>query len=100
MACVLAEMVTGRVLFTAPSNVEQMLEIIKLLGTPSREQILAMNPESELKLALPEIPATDWSKHLRGRVDPDLGDLLARLLVYDPESRLTPRQALAHKFFM
>jgi hypothetical protein len=35
----------GQPIFPGESGVDQLVEIIKILGTPSREQILAMNPD-------------------------------------------------------
>src|SRR6201990_483660 len=43
--CVIAELVLGQPLFPGESAVDQIVEIIKVLGTPTKQQILAMNPE-------------------------------------------------------
>jgi glycogen synthase kinase 3 beta len=42
--CVLAELLLGQPIFPGESGVDQLVEIIKVLGTPSREQIRQMNP--------------------------------------------------------
>jgi len=42
--CVMAELLTGSPLFPGESGIDQLVEIIKVLGTPSREQIRTMNP--------------------------------------------------------
>lgn len=39
MGCVVAEMVLGEPLFPGESAVDQLVEIIKILGTPSLQQI-------------------------------------------------------------
>ena len=39
-ACVVAEMLTGNSLFPGANNVDQMVEIIKVLGTPTAEEVL------------------------------------------------------------
>ena len=44
MGCVIAELMLGQPIFPGESGVDQLVEIIKVLGTPQREQILAMNP--------------------------------------------------------
>jgi len=41
--CVMGEMFLGRPLFPGESGVDQLVEIIKVLGTPSRQEIRAMN---------------------------------------------------------
>ena len=43
-ACVVAEMLTGVSLFPGENNVDQMVEIIKVLGTQTPEEIRQMNP--------------------------------------------------------
>ena len=45
VGCVIAELMLGSPIFPGESGVDQLVEIIKILGTPSREQIQAMNPE-------------------------------------------------------
>lgn len=46
VGCVIAEMVLGRPLFPGGSGVDQLVEIVKILGTPTKEQVVAMNPDS------------------------------------------------------
>jgi serine/threonine protein kinase len=45
IGCVIAEMLLGQPLFMGESSVDQLVEIIKILGTPTKNQILKMNPE-------------------------------------------------------
>src|SRR3978361_1300910 len=40
----MAELMLGQPLFPGESGIDQLVEIIKILGTPSREQIKTMNP--------------------------------------------------------
>nr|BAJ33892.1 unnamed protein product [Eutrema halophilum] len=42
--CVLAELLLGQPLFPGENSVDQLVEIIKVLGTPTREEIRCMNP--------------------------------------------------------
>jgi glycogen synthase kinase 3 beta len=42
--CVMAELMLGQPLFPGESGIDQLVEIIKVLGTPSRDQIKTMNP--------------------------------------------------------
>lgn len=59
--CVLAELLLGQPIFPGDSGVDQLVEIIKVLGTPTREQIREMNPNySEFKF--PQIKAHPWTK--------------------------------------
>lgn len=96
--CVITEMLLGHPLFPGESGVDQLVEIIKVLGTPTREQITTMNPNyTEFKF--PQIKAHPWSKVFRSRVPAEAVDLVSKLLVYCPDERLTPMQALMHPFF-
>jgi glycogen synthase kinase 3 beta len=89
----MAELLLGQPLFPGESGVDQLVEIIKVLGTPTREMIHTMNPNySEFKF--PQIKAHPWQKVFRSRTPPDAIDLINRLLVYNPERRLTPIEAL------
>lgn len=45
VGCVIAELMLGQPIFPGESGVDQLVEIIKILGTPQRHQILAMNPK-------------------------------------------------------
>jgi len=44
IGCVMVEMVTGEPIFPGQSAVEQLIEIIKVLGTPTAEQVKLLNP--------------------------------------------------------
>ncbi|KAI6219198.1 Glycogen synthase kinase-3 beta [Aphelenchoides fujianensis] len=95
---VLAELIIGRPVFPGESGVDQLVEIIKVLGTPTREQIQQMNPNYR-EFRFPSIRAHPWSKILRPGAPAEVVSLVSKLLDYNPEGRLTPLQACAHSFF-
>lgn len=96
--CVLAELLLGQPLFPGESGVDQLVEIIKVLGTPTREEIKCMNPNySEFKF--PQIKAHPWHKIFHKRMPPEAVDLVSRLLQYSPNLRCTALEACAHPFF-
>ncbi|XP_025829745.1 glycogen synthase kinase-3 beta isoform X3 [Agrilus planipennis] len=96
--CVLAELLLGQPIFPGDSGVDQLVEIIKVLGTPTREQIREMNPNyTEFKF--PQIKSHPWQQVFRARTPPEAIELVARLLEYTPSSRISPLQACAHPFF-
>jgi glycogen synthase kinase 3 beta len=98
VGCVMAELLLGQPLFPGDSGVDQLVEIIKVLGTPSREEIHAMNPNyTEFKF--PAIRAHPWSKVFSKRLPPDAVDLVSKLLQYSPTARLGALEALSHPFF-
>ncbi|SPO38936.1 probable glycogen synthase kinase 3 alpha [Pseudozyma flocculosa] len=96
--CVMAELMQGQPLFPGESGIDQLVEIIKVLGTPSREQIKTMNP-NYMEHKFPQIRPHPFSKVFRPRTPPDAIDLISRLLEYTPSARLTAVEALCHPFF-
>lgn len=57
----LAELLLGQPIFPGDSGVDQLVEIIKVLGTPTRDQIKEMNPNyTEFKF--PQIKSHPWQK--------------------------------------
>ncbi|KAG1701561.1 Glycogen synthase kinase-3 beta [Phytophthora capsici] len=98
LGCVCAELLLGQPLFPGESGVDQLVEIIKVLGTPQREEIEAMNP-NYTEFQFPQIKAHSWSKIFRSRTPPEAINLLSKMLVYDPKRRAKPLEAAAHPFF-
>jgi len=96
--CVLAELLLGQPIFPGDSGVDQLVEIIKVLGTPTREQIREMN-QHYTEFKFPQIKPHPWSRVFRARTPADAISLTSQLLEYTPGSRCTPLQACAHKFF-
>jgi kinase len=75
VGCVLAELLLGQPMFPGESGVDQLVEIIKVLGTPTREEINAMNPNyTEFKF--PQIKAHPWAKVFSKRMSADAIDLV------------------------
>lgn len=98
VACVTAEMILQQVLFPGDSGVDQLMEIIKVLGTPSIHDLNAMNPVyGEFKF--PQIKSYPWTKIFRSRTTPEAVDWLSKVLQYDPMKRPNGLQACMHKFF-
>ncbi|KAF7633143.1 Protein kinase domain-containing protein [Meloidogyne graminicola] len=103
---VLAELLLGQFIhlaipapfFPGDSGVDQLVEIIKVLGTPSRDEIEQMNP-NYTEFRFPMIRAHPWSRVFRARTPADAIDLVSKLLKYTPDARLSPFEALAHEFF-
>ncbi|KAL1142391.1 hypothetical protein V6Z11_A11G094100 [Gossypium hirsutum] len=98
VGCVMAELLLGHPLFPGESGVDQLVEIIKILGTPTREEIKCMNPNyTEYKF--PQIKAHPWHKIFHKQLPPAAVDLVSRLLQYSPNIRCTSLEACAHPFF-
>lgn len=59
--CVMAELMLGQPLFPGESGIDQLVEIIKVLGTPTRDQIRTMNP-NYMEHKFPQIKPHPFSK--------------------------------------
>eukprot|EP00301_Raphidiophrys_heterophryoidea_P020353 c506_g1_i1.p1 GENE.c506_g1_i1~~c506_g1_i1.p1 ORF type:complete len:382 (+),score=56.22 c506_g1_i1:397-1542(+) len=98
LGCVMAELLLGQPLFPGESAVDQLVEIIKVLGTPTREEIRAMN-KNYTDFRFPQIKPHPWHKVFSPQTPPEALDFISKVLVYDPEKRMTPMEACAHPFF-
>lgn len=100
VGCVFGEMIIGRPLFPGESSMDQLVEIIKVLGTPTREEVVAMNPGYTDFHKFQQLKPQPWAKVFKRHVlPPDALDVLARMLTYVPTERITALQACAHPYF-
>lgn len=104
LGCVIAELFLATPLFQGGSGVDQLVEIIKVLGAPTRDQILDMNP-NYTQYRFPSVKPLSWEKvfsqvQWNGEDVPPLGiDLISQLLVFSPQRRTKAFNALAHPWF-
>lgn len=96
--CVVAELLLGEPIFKGVNAHSQIIEIIKKMGTPTEEEISAMNPDYQNK-QLPRVLGQDWSKIFPENVDQKAIDLVDRMLRYNPKTRINLYQALCMPLF-
>lgn len=100
--CVLGELLISQPLFPGESSVDQLVEIIRVLGTPSKSEIEAMNKDYT-EFRFPQVKPHPWSAVFADRKPnpppPEAIDLITQLLQYNPNKRIKPIDALAHPFF-
>ncbi|NWW17635.1 MK15 kinase, partial [Falcunculus frontatus] len=100
IGCILGEMLLGKPLFPGTSTMNQIEQILRVIPAPSPEDILALQSEykasvinhmsSRQRVAFEEIfPASTPLPAL---------DLLKKLLVFNPDKRLTAEEALRHPY--
>lgn len=96
MGCVIAEMFIGEPIFTGKNSKDQFVKIMTVLGTPTAEDVVAMNPN--IQTNLPQVKPLGLKKRFKNP-DPLMLDLLSRILVYNPKKRLKPFEILSHSYF-
>ena len=96
---IMVELLLGHLPFQGQDSTQQhLVEIMKLLGTPSDRDLQAMRATCCAD-DLPKLKAFPWERLFPQSTPPEAIDLAQRLLRYDPDQRLTAPQALAHPFF-
>ncbi|ORX55637.1 glycogen synthase kinase 3 [Hesseltinella vesiculosa] len=61
-ACVMAEMYLGTPLFPGKTSLDQLVQIIKILGSPTPNDLLQMNPQASDRKKLPHVDTTPLEK--------------------------------------
>ena len=96
---IMAEILTGRLMFKADTEVEQLGEIFSVLGAPSSQSW----PAAATLPNYPENMTSVTENRLSRNLGPDLPagatDLLHNLLVLNPDDRMTTHEALSHYYF-
>ncbi|KAF5338421.1 hypothetical protein D9758_012222 [Tetrapyrgos nigripes] len=98
--CIFAEMISGVPLFRGRDNQDQLLHIMRVIGTPTDAQfqkIFKDSPEIQVK-QFPRYPKMDFRQVLP-KASPHAIDLLERLLKFDPAERVSAAEALSHPYF-
>ena len=98
IGCIFAEMVNQKPLFPGESEIDQLIRIFSVLGTPNEDLWPGISLLPDFSENFPK-----WTpKSLKEFVPEldDLGiDLLTQMLQYEPSKRINARAALAHEYF-
>lgn len=98
VACIFAEMATGNALFHGDSEIDQLFRIFRSLGTPTEENWPGVSSMNAYKPSFPR-----WNRNVLRSLVPDLDDqgfdILTKMLIYDPQKRISAKAALLHPYF-
>mmetsp|Transcript_24614 Transcript_24614/g.64155 ORF Transcript_24614/g.64155 Transcript_24614/m.64155 type:complete len:369 (-) Transcript_24614:2863-3969(-) len=96
--CLLAEVTSGEALFRGDSEIDQLFQIFRVLGTPTKAEWPELKQLPDYKASFPI-----WEQQVLPKVVPGLDKpaeaLLRKLLVYDSSERLRARHTLQHEYF-
>jgi len=97
--CVFFEVLSLFPLFPGNNELDQIHKIHNVLGTPPKELLEKFKKQaSHIEFNFPPKEGTGISK-LIPHVSPECLDLLEKLLAYNPEERLTSKEAIKHPYF-
>ncbi|XP_066482582.1 mitogen-activated protein kinase 15 isoform X2 [Tiliqua scincoides] len=100
IGCILGEMLLGKPLFPGTSTVNQIEQILRVIPAPSSEDVAAFRSDYRASIinrlsCQQQVTLEDL---LPVSTPPEALDLLKRLLVFNPEKRLTAEEALEHPY--
>ncbi|KAL4629757.1 mitogen-activated protein kinase 15 isoform X1 [Arapaima gigas] len=100
VGCILGEMLLGKPLFPGTSTINQIEKIMTTIPHPTPEDVCSIKSEYGASVIQRMMlrPQVSLESMLPSSVPPDALDLLKRLLVFNPEKRLTAEEALQHPY--
>ncbi|KJH47368.1 kinase domain protein [Dictyocaulus viviparus] len=99
VGCILAEIAVKKSLFKGDSEIDQLFQIFKLLGTPTEKMWQGVNQLPEFKARFPKWKNNEINARLKPYCNAELIDLIQLMLKYDPSLRISMKNALHHKYF-
>eukprot|EP01018_Ginkgo_biloba_P027257 Gb_16478 [translate_table: standard] len=97
LGCIFAELCNMQALFPGDSQIQQLLKIFRLLGTPNEQVWPGVTQLSDWH-EFPQWRPQDLSRFVFN-LDLNGLDLLSRMLQYDPAKRISAKEALDHPYF-
>ena len=99
VGCIFAELLSGKPLFKGRDYVDQLNQILSILGSPDDETLTRIGSERAQAYirSLPKLPRIPFHKLFPG-VNPEAIDIMEKLLQFDPKKRITVEAALNHPY--
>lgn len=91
-------MAQKRPLFTGDSEIHQIFQIFKVLGTPHENNWPEALKLSDFKPTFPKFRGIPMQKHTPGLTELEV-DLLKGMTALDPNKRISAKMALLHPYF-
>ncbi|KAI9355098.1 kinase-like domain-containing protein [Zopfochytrium polystomum] len=99
IGCIFAELLGGKPLFKGRDYVDQLNQILYILGTPDDPTLRRIGSDrAQMYIrSLKKTRKIPWTQ-MFPKATPNALDLLEKLLTFDPGARFTVEQALAHPY--
>lgn len=100
VGCILGELLGGQPMFPGTSTMNQLDRIIEVIGFPSKQEIASMkSPFAQTMLESCKNKQKKKSfSDLFPKAAPEALNMLYRLLQFDPQNRITAKEALLHPY--
>jgi len=98
VGCIFAEMAQRRPLFAGDSEIDQIFKIFQVQGTPNESIWPGVTSLPDFKNTFPKWHPVPLAKKVPN-LDANGIDLLSKMVCYDPNSRISARDALNHPYF-
>jgi len=99
IGCIMAEIATKLPLFAGDSEIDQLFQIYRILGTPNPSIWPGIEELPNYQVQAPRWPKQDLDYETQHKLDSDGVELLAQTLIYAPNQRITAKQMLLHRWF-
>ncbi|KAK9207327.1 hypothetical protein WN943_017612 [Citrus x changshan-huyou] len=99
VGCILGEIMTRQPLFPGKDYVHQLRLITELIGSPDETSLGFLRSDNARRYVrmLPQFPKQNFSARFPNK-SPGAVDLLEKMLVFDPNRRITVDEALCHPY--
>lgn len=100
IGCILAELLGRKPLFPGEHYLDQVQRIISVLGTPTSEDLefITNTQAREFVMKISKHSKKKWDNLFPG-ASPLALDLLSKMLVFNPNKRITIEECIAHEYF-
>lgn len=98
IGCILGELCNRKPIFRGDSEIDQLFNIFRILTTPTENEWPGISQLPDYKSSFPGWTRNVLSSHVKN-LEPNGLDLLRQMLIYDPPSRITCKDAIKHPYF-
>ncbi|XP_005177739.1 cyclin-dependent kinase 2 isoform X1 [Musca domestica] len=96
LGCIFAEMIMRRALFPGDSEIDQLYRIFRTLGTPDENTWPGVSQLPDYKAKFPRWEKSNIPEII---VKHEAFDLFKAMMVYDPNDRISAKNAMLHPYF-